>query len=96
MRARDMIRLELRHRVQMLDISQSGALIACETLLPVGTRGHIRAGLAAQPFSAEVAVRRHHPRASQQRGFVSLGAVFGSMDDRSRQSLELFLPKSKH
>jgi hypothetical protein len=96
MRAGDLVTLELRHRVQMLDISQSGALIACETLLPVGTRGHIRAGLAAQPFSAEVAVRRHHPRQAQGRGFVSLGAVFGGMDDRSRRSLELFLPRGKH
>ena len=90
-----MVRLELRHRVQMLDISQSGALIACETMLPVGTRGHIRAGLAAQPFAAEVAVRRHHPRQAPK-GYTSLGAIFGGMDDRSRKSLEMFLPKGRH
>lgn len=90
-----MVRLELRHRVQLLDISQSGALIACETVLPVGTRGHVRAGLAAQPFASEVAVRRHHPRQSPK-GYTSLGAMFGGMDDRSRKSLELFLPKGKH
>ena len=90
-----MIRLELRHRVQMLDISQSGALIACETLLPVGTRGHLRAGLAAQPFASEVAVRRHHQRQSPK-GYTSLGAIFGGMDDRSRRSLDMFLPKGKH
>jgi len=91
----EMIRLELRHRVQLLDISQTGALIACETLLPVGARGHIRAGLAAQPFASEVAVRRHHPRQTS-RGLTSLGAMFGSMDDRSKRSLELFLPRNKH
>ena len=90
-----MVRLELRHRVQMLDISQSGALIACETMLPVGTRGHIRAGLAAQPFAAEVAVRRHHPRQAPK-GYTSLGAMFGGMDDRSRKSLDMFLPRGKH
>ena len=89
------VRLELRHRVQLLDISQSGALIACETLLPVGTRGHIRAGLAAQPFASEVAVRRHHTRRSPK-GYTSLGAMFGGMDDRSRKSLDMFLPKGKH
>jgi hypothetical protein len=94
-KGRDMIRLELRHRVQVLDISQSGALIACETVLPVGTRGHIRAGLSAQPFAAEVAVRRHHLRQSP-RGYTSLGAMFGGMDDRSRRSLELFLPQNRH
>ena len=90
------VRLELRNRVRVLDISQSGALIACETLLPVGTRGHIRAGLASQPFSAEVAVRRQQPRQVQKRGFMNLGTLFGSMDDRSRRSLDLFLPRSKH
>lgn len=94
-KAHDMVRLELRHRVQMLDISQSGALIACETLLPVGTRGHLRAGLASQPFASEVAVRRHHPRQAT-RGLTSLGAMFGGMDERSRRSLELFLPRGRH
>ena len=94
-KAHDMVRLELRHRVQMLDISQSGALIACETLLPVGVRGHLRASLGAQPFAAEVAVRRHHTRHAV-RGQTSVGAMFGTMDERSRRSLELFLPRGKH
>jgi hypothetical protein len=95
MRSHQLVKLELRHRVRLLDISQSGALVACETLLPVGTRGHLRAGLAAQPFSAEMAVRRHHvPTAT--RPAISLGAMFGSMDDRSRRSLELFLPRGRH
>ncbi len=95
MRSHQLVKLELRHRVRLLDISQSGALIACETLLPVGTRGHLRAGLAAQPFSAEMAVRRHHARTAT-RPAISLGAMFGSMDDRSRRSLELFLPRGRH
>ena len=77
------------------DLPMEEALIACETMLPVGTRGHIRAGLAAQPFASEVAVRRHHPRQSPK-GYTSLGAMFGGMDDRSRKSLESFLPKGKH
>ena len=89
------IRLELRHRVQMLDISQSGALIACETVLPVGTRGHVRVGLAAQPFASEIAVRRQHHRHASK-GYTSVGTLFGSMDERSRRSLDMFLPKGKH
>lgn len=92
--ADEVMRLELRHRVQLLDISQSGALIACEAGLPVGTRGHFRAGLAAQPFSAEVAVKRHHVKPAP-RGQVGLGAIFGSMDDRSRHHLDLFLQRGR-
>ena len=90
----ELVRLELRHRVQLLDISQTGALIACEAGLPVGTRGYMRAGLAAQPFSAEVAVKRHHPKAVS-RGQVGLGSMFGSMDDRSRKHLDQFLQRAR-
>jgi hypothetical protein len=92
--ADEVVRLELRHRVQLMDISQSGALIGCETSLPVGTHGHIRMGLGAQPFNAEVAVKRHHVR-STMRGKVGLGTMFGAMDDRSRRSLEVFLQRAK-
>jgi c-di-GMP-binding flagellar brake protein YcgR len=90
----EMIRLELRHRVQLLDISQTGALVSCEAGLPVGTRGQIRIGLAAQPFTAEVAVKRHHAK-SARRGQVGLGTMFGSMDDRSREHLDKFLQRAK-
>jgi hypothetical protein len=54
----------------------------------------MRAGLAAQPFSAEVAVKRHHPKAVP-RGQVGLGSVFGSMDDRSRKHLDQFLQRAR-
>jgi c-di-GMP-binding flagellar brake protein YcgR len=92
--ADESVRLELRQRVQLLDISQSGALLGCEAGLPVGTRGQLRAGLSAAPFSAEVAVKRHHPRAPAK-GQVGLGTQFASMDDRSRQNLDQFLRKGK-
>jgi len=88
------VRLELRHRVQLMDISQTGALVGCETALPVGTRGQIRIGLGPEPFSAEVAVKRHHAK-SARRGQVGLGTMFGSMDDRSKRQLELFLQRAK-
>jgi len=94
LREDEVVRLELRHRVQLLDISQSGALIGCETGLPIGTHGQIRAGLGNEPFHAEVAVKRHHVK-SASRGQVGLGTVFGSMDDRSRRTLELFLQRAK-
>jgi c-di-GMP-binding flagellar brake protein YcgR len=90
----DDLRLELRHRVQLLDISQTGALISCETRLPVGTRGQVRIGFGPEPFSAEVAVKRHHTKASRT-GQVALGTMFGSMDERSKRQLELFLQRAK-
>ena len=84
------IRIDLRHRVQLLDISMSGALIACAVKLPLGTRGHFHAGLGTAPFSADVVVRRHHVR-SGQHAAVGLAAIFSSMDQRSREHLEQFL-----
>ena len=88
------VRLELRHRVQLLDISQAGALVGCDTRLPVGTRGQVRIGLGATPFTAEVAVKRHHTKTSRP-GQVAMGTMFGSMDDRSKRQLELFLQRAK-
>lgn len=80
--------------MQLLDISQSGALIGCETGLPVGTRAQLRAGLGAVPFSAEVAVKRQHVKRAL-RGQVGLGTQFSSMDEKSRQNLEQFLRRGK-
>src|SRR5215207_3820493 len=88
------VRLELRHRVQLLDISQTGALISCETRLPVGTRGQVRIGLGSTGFTAEVAVKRHHPKVVRP-GQVALGTMFGTMDDRSKLQLEQFLQRAK-
>ena len=84
------IRIEVRHRVQLLDISMSGALMACAVKLPLGTRGRFHAGLAAVPFSADVVIRRHHARPTVQ-SQVGLAAIFSSMDQRSREHLEQFL-----
>ena len=88
------IRLELRHRVRLMDISHSGVLMATEATVPVGTRGYLRADLASAPFHAEVAVRRHHG-ATGTTGAASMGMQFASMDDRSRRHLERFLQRGK-
>ncbi len=94
LQAEESVRLELRHRVQLLDISETGAMVACEARLPVGTRGQMRIGLGAEPFSAEVAVKRHHAK-STRGGQVGLGTIFGSIDDRSKRHLEQFLQRAK-
>jgi c-di-GMP-binding flagellar brake protein YcgR len=85
--------VEIRQRIQLLDISQSGVLLACEAPLPVGTRGQLRTGLAALPFCADVAVRRHaggpvHPRSV-------MAAQFAAIDERSTGYLEQFLVRGK-
>lgn len=92
-RINEVCRLELRHRVQLLDISQSGALLGAETAVPVGSRGVFRAGLASMPFTAEVTVRRQQTRQTKNR--VGLGTQFSEMDDRSKQSLDHFLRRAK-
>lgn len=87
------VRLELRHRVQLLDISLTGASLACDTKLPVGTRGHFRASLASVPFTADLMVRRHHVRPAHHRK-AGLGALFSSIDEPSRKTLEQFLRRA--
>ena len=94
MRVNEICRLELRHRVQLLDISQTGALLGCEGGLPVGSRAQFRAGLAALPFSAEVTVKRQQGR-SPARKQVTLGTQFAAMDERSKQHLDQFLRRAK-
>jgi hypothetical protein len=86
-------RLELRTRVRVLDISLSGALLAAELTLPVGASAHLRSGLGASTFRSEVQVRRSVglPPGVPLKG---LGAMFTTMDDRSRRSLEDFLRKA--
>ena len=87
-------RLEMRARVRLLDISLTGALLASDAQLPVGTRGQLRTGVAASPFAPEVQVQRTAERHSGRETVQGLGAVFVGMDEQSRQSLEAFLKKA--
>ena len=93
LKSEPLIRLELRDRVHLLDISYTGALLASESRLPVCTRGQVRTELAALPFSADVIVKRHHGKKGAADAL--LGTQFGSMDDRSRQHLDQFLQRVK-
>jgi hypothetical protein len=86
-------RLEVRTRVRLVDISLTGALLASDAQLPVGTRAHMQAGVGAAPFAPDVQVQRvidGHSRQSKP----ALGAVFVGMDEKSRRSLEAFLRKA--
>ena len=90
----EVVRLELRHPVQLLEISQSGILLGCEARLPIGARAQVRADLGSLPFTAEVVVKRYHVK-SGPRQAAGLGTQFGSMDERSRRHLEEFLQRGK-
>jgi PilZ domain len=86
-------RLDLRTRVRMLDISLGGALLAAELALPVGASAELRTGLGATAFRTDVQVRRTVglPAGVALNG---LGAMFTTMDERSRRTLEDFLRKA--
>ena len=86
-------RVEVRTRIRLLDISLSGALLASDAHLPVGTKAHLRAGVGAGPFAPEVRVQRVMTAGSRESG-TGLGAVFLGMDEKSRLSLEAFLRKA--
>jgi PilZ domain-containing protein len=77
----------------MLDISLGGALLAAELALPVGASAELRSGIGATTFRSEVQVRRSVglPVGVPLNG---LGAMFTTMDERSRRTLEEFLRKA--
>jgi hypothetical protein len=86
-------RLDLRTRVRLIDISLSGALLAAELAPPVGASGQLQSGLGAGALQANVQVRRNvglRPGVPLN----GLGAMFTTMDERSRRSLEEFLRKA--
>lgn len=86
-------RLDLRTRVRLLDISLSGALLAAELAVPVGAPAQLRSSLGATTFRSDVQIRRSVglPPEVPLKG---LGAVFTTMDERSRRSLGDFLRKA--
>ena len=88
------VQFEVRHRVRLLDISLSGALLACDAGLPLGAVGQVRAALSAAPFTADLQVRRQHPAGAHRPPQPALGTMFLSMDEVSRRSLEQFLRRA--
>ena len=85
-------RFQMRMRVRLIDISASGALLTCETQLPLEASGQLKAVLASGRFSPTLAVRRTASLAPLEG--AQLGTVFLGMDDESRNSLEAFLRKA--
>jgi hypothetical protein len=86
-------RLEVRPRVRLLDISASGALLATDLPLPIGSHASLRSNIANGPFSCGLEIRRH-ANTTWPGQPLALGATFTGMDEQSRRSLELFLKKA--
>jgi c-di-GMP-binding flagellar brake protein YcgR len=86
-------RLEVRTRVRLIDISLTGALLATDVALPIGTHGQLRSSVSAATFTPSVEVRRVNDTAGHARS-GGLGAMFTTMDERSRRGLEEFLRKA--
>jgi hypothetical protein len=83
-------RLDVRVRVQVVDISASGALLASDTAPPVGSAAHLRTALGAATFASDVEVKRRGTVAKS----AAVGVVFTAKDERNRQVLEHFLKKA--
>jgi c-di-GMP-binding flagellar brake protein YcgR len=86
------LRVPTVHDVQLVDISRTGILFACQQPFQVGQRAHIRTLLARQPFTAAIRIVRaaHHP-APHMTGACCFGAVYAELDETSRRNLQSFL-----
>jgi hypothetical protein len=81
--------LSVRTRVRVIDISGSGVLFGSDVPLPIGTDARLRSMIGNGSFAPAIEVRRVAPSSAQREN--ALGAIFTSMDDLSRRSLENFL-----
>lgn len=84
--------LAIRMRVQLVDLSLTGALLLTESPLPRAAVGHLCTVLTAGPFTPVVEILRHAP-GPKDKGH-QLGTQFHGMDDRSREVLEGFLSRA--
>jgi c-di-GMP-binding flagellar brake protein YcgR len=77
--------------VQVLDISEHGALLAAAHPLEVGRRANLRVRLGAEPMVLQVEVRRVSHAPGPARTAYRMGAVFVDLDEDVRRKLDAFL-----
>mgnify|MGYP001191804900 CR=1 FL=1 len=79
--------------VRVVDISNSGVLLASPQKLFVGQRVRLQATLGREPLSVEVEVRRvvDGQQDGYGRGRYRVGAVFVTPDEAARRSVQQFL-----
>ena len=80
-----------RQRVRLLDISASGALIASEERLPVGSTGRLQVLLDGALFEATVAVKREEAAADGRGRLAGVALINGSA---AQDVLEDFLRRA--
>jgi hypothetical protein len=83
------LRLGRRIRVRVIDISATGALLAADERLPVGTRGRLQVSLGASQFEGLVEIKREQPGQVGQ-GYL-IGSTLSASQARHQDALEQFL-----
>jgi c-di-GMP-binding flagellar brake protein YcgR len=86
------LRVRFRSRVRLLDLSETGALLAATDRLPPGTRGRLRVALGAALVEAPIEVEREG-RAPDGRGRLA-GVSLGGMQAGHRAALDDFLARA--
>jgi c-di-GMP-binding flagellar brake protein YcgR len=83
--------LSAQNTVQVLDISQTGMLLAAAQPLAVGRRAQIKTRLGAEPVTLSVVIRRVTNGLRTGHGSYRLGCEFVGLDEESRRKIERFL-----
>jgi c-di-GMP-binding flagellar brake protein YcgR len=92
-RDRHQLRLSLAHRVRLLDISMTGALIRIADGSALGRCAELRTTLGDSPFVVSVEIRRAavEPEDGKWAGDRRLGVTFVAIDSQNRRCLERYL-----
>ena len=83
--------------VELLDVSATGMLLACDCALDVGHRAQVRMMLGREPFAAWIEVKRAaaiEPASPHGSTRCLVGAAFTSLDEQSARALHAFLPQT--
>lgn len=85
------VELPVSATVQLLDISQTGVLLASAQQLGVGRRARLRTRVGSEPLIVQVEVRRVAAASRTTQGPWRLGAEFVGMDEESQRKIDRFL-----
>ena len=83
--------LSAQNTVQVLDISQSGMLLAASQPLAIGRRAFIKTRLGAEPVTLAIVIRRVSNGIRTGHGSYRLGCEFVGVDEENRRKIERFL-----
>jgi hypothetical protein len=93
MRDDQKVGLPMALSVRLVDISAAGVLLSSSQKMNVGQRARLRTTLGSDPFNAEIEVRRvaEGTLDGNARGRFRVGAVFTSLDEAAKRSVNHFL-----